>query len=210
MENNENCMNCKNAKKDFLAYLLNLDHKAQFYEKILSKLSVLKLKKKKVILKEGEISKEAFWLQSGYGRYFRTAIDENGVKYQETFSFCKPGKIVFIAGGFFNDNPSEFGFELAAESVIIPFSKESYESLKMRVPDIAFLANRISSLNNKELLKKNHLLNRESRERYKKFLNFFGKEIEQCFTGKQIANHLGIQSTYFCRLKKELLKGKTE
>lgn len=196
-------MNCKNAKKDLLAYLLNLDHKAQFYDTILSKLQVVKLKKKKVILKEGEISKEAFWLQSGYGRYFRTVTDEDGVTYQETFSFCKPGKIVFIAGSFFNNNPSEFGFELAAESVIIPFSKESYESLKVRVPEIAFVANRISSLDNKELMKKNHLLNKKSRERYKEFLNFFGIGIQQYFTVKQIANHLGIQRTYLSRLRGE-------
>lgn len=204
MNSNENCMNCKNAKKDLFAYLHKyLKYNSGFYNLVFPMLEVRKLKKKEVILKEGEVCKQIFWLQSGSGRYFRRATDENGFEYEETIDFCKPGKIVFMGESFFSEEPSKISFELSAEAVIIPFSKECYEYMSLKRREVLKIINRILASKSEYEMTKNYYLKLKPRNRYQEFLAVFGVEIEQGFKIKQIAVHLALRPSFLSRLRGE-------
>lgn len=202
-------MNYKKTERDFLAYLhSHLDDSAEFYSLISRTLNIRKLNKNEVIFKEGEVCKEAFWLQSGYGRYFQITVDEDGFTREETKEFCKPGKIVF-GRGFFDETPSPFNFELAAGAVIVPFTKACYEFLKMKEPEVATIATKILDLEATDGINNKNMMKMKPRERYREFLGVFGIDIQQHFAVKHIANNLGLQPSYLSRLRGEYHKKKT-
>lgn len=203
-------MDCKNVVGDFLAYLGNyLDINPKIYELISPMLQVRELVKNEVIVNEGEICREAFWLQAGYGRYFKTITDENGVGHDQTIDFCKPGRFLFVSGSFFDESISEFGFELSAGSIIIPFTKNDYDSLIQRCPEVATIANKILVLDKFEVIRKMDMMKIKPRERYREFLILFEADIEQYFAIKHIANNLGLQPSYLSRLRGEFRKKKS-
>jgi hypothetical protein len=78
--NNKNCMDCKNVMGDFLAYLNSyLDINPKIYDVISRMLQVRELGKNEVIVNKGETCREAFWLQSGYGRHFKIIRKKSGL-----------------------------------------------------------------------------------------------------------------------------------
>ncbi|TKC58450.1 Crp/Fnr family transcriptional regulator [Pedobacter hiemivivus] len=190
---------------DFLNYLRSfLDYSDAFYSSILPMLEVHTLDKMTVLAAEGEIGTDAFWLQSGYGRYFIRKVDGEGLPLEVTIDFCKPGKVMVIPVN------SNFNLQLARGAVIILLPKDYFERLKLNAPVVEELRNKILDFEKQDFLEKMSMVNMKPREKYQEFLGFFGVEIEQYFAVKHIASYLGMQPSFLSRLRGENFKRKSE
>lgn len=192
---------------DFLNYLRSfLDYSDAFYTTILPRLEVHTLEKMTMLVAEGGIYTDGFWLQAGYGRYFTNKTDEEGLPYEITADFCKPGKIMVVPECLFNGSTSNFNLQLARGSIVIPLPNEHFESLKLNAPEVEELGNKILALDNQGCLEKMKMLKMKPREKYREFLRIFGVEIEQYFAVKHVANYLGMRPSFLSRLRGENFK----
>ena len=204
MKETKICLNCKQAERDFLAYLRNHeDFKSGFFEVISAMFSVRTSRSAEVVVNEGEVCNEAFWLQLGYARCYTVITDHEGTRHEKTVDFCKAGEIQTIRKSFINGSPSEFGFQLAAGAVIIPFTRRCFTHLQEKWPEAAVLANKILAPDG---IEKANMMRLKPRDRYREFLKLFGADIEQYFAVKHIASYLGMQPAYLSRLRGENVK----
>lgn len=203
--------NSKIAARDLLTYLQGHQKDApEFYNAISPMLQVQTLDKTEMIVREGEVCTNVFWVQMGYGRYFKIITDEDGLTDEETIDFCKPGKMLIINECYFNESPSSFYLQFAAGTVIIPFEKDWFETLKLNSPQATTLASKILALDKPESQRIMRMLKMKPRERYREFLRLFDVDIEQYFAVKHIASFLGMRPSYLSRLRGEYFKNKTE
>ncbi|TCC88452.1 cyclic nucleotide-binding domain-containing protein [Pedobacter hiemivivus] len=190
---------------DFFNYLRSfLDLSDAFYSMVLPMLEVETLKKMTMVDAEGSICAEGFWLQSGYGRYYTNKVDKEGLPYEETADFCKPGKVEMIPVN------SDLNLQLARGAIIILLPKEYFECLKLNAPEVEELGKKIFDLEKQGFLEKMKIGKMKPRERYQEFLSFFGVEIEQYFAVKHIASFLAMQPSFLSRLRGENFKRQTK
>lgn len=203
-------MNCKKNEEGLLTYLCrHLDDKSKFCETGLPIPGMQTLDKTTTIVKEGEMNKNAFWLQSGYGRYFEVITNKEGIKEEITVDFCKPGKMLFVRECIFFDSPSIFYLQVAAKAVVIPFQQMYFDALKSEGSKVEKLTSRILAKDKPESLMRMIILKMKPRERYSEFLKFYGLDIEQYFAVKHIASFLGMRPSYLSRLRGDYIKKKT-
>jgi hypothetical protein len=192
-----------------LAYLSKLvDLSQEFYDTIHSMLKPETLASKLQVADVGEICKTAYWIETGYARFFKEESDPDNGVYEDTIGFCRSQRILVIPECFFNGDPCGYGVELAEGSVVVPFSGTHFDLLKLSAPEAETLANKILSLHLLEGLEKARLMKMKPRRRYREFLNIFGKEIEQFYAVKQIASYLGMNPAFLSRLRSEIKKKK--
>lgn len=207
MKYKKKCSNSKNAVKDFRAYLTtHLGLETEFNNTSFSKFEVQALTKKKIIAKDGNVYLNSFWLQKGYGRFFKLEINKEGVAEEVTIDFCVPGEMIFVKGIFENESFKDFHFELASGSVIILLEEDYPDTLNLSELEAAKLMVKVMALNLCEQLKRKSLLKRTPKERYKMFLNHFGPHAEHYLLIKQIACYLRLQPSHLSRIRRELLK----
>jgi hypothetical protein len=211
------CLNCVSRHDDervhqlavanLLNYLSNhLDLSSQFYITISPMLEARTLNKTQTFVRKGEICTTAFWIESGYCRCFINVKDNEGLPKEETIDFCRFNKIMVIPECFFNNLPCNYAMEIAQGAVIVPFSRDCFNVLKMSAPEAEALANKILSLEKPESLEKSGMFKMKPRARYDEFLRIFGPEIEQYFPVKHNASYLGMQPSYLSRLRSEKTK----
>lgn len=211
MKKDKKCLNSENAVNDLLAYVNNhLGLGIEQEERLYSQLEVLVLKKKKMVAQKGEIYSDSFWLQCGYGRFFKLVTNCEGITEEVTIDFFRPGKIMFVKEVFSNESAKEFHFELASGAVIIPLSEGCSNALHLTELEAAKLSAKVMALDRSESLRRMNFLQLNPRERYTKFLKYFGVGIEQYFLVKQIACVLKMRPSYLSRLRGELLRKGTE
>lgn len=162
------------------------------------------------VVKCGEVCVTANWIERGYARFFKRVADDNGILTDVTIDFCRWGKILVIPECFFNGQPCGYNAEIPKGSVIVPFSKNCFDTFKLSAPEAESLANKILSLERTESLEKRELMKMKPRPRYDAFLRIFGREIEQYFAVKQIASYLGMQPSYLSRLRSEIKRCPTD
>lgn len=198
----------KKTDSDLLTYLHHhLGSTLKLGDAVSSKLKVQKLKKSMTISRTGDSSSDAFWLQRGYGRFYRLHVNNEGVTEDVTIDFCKPGKIIFLKEVFKNDVSEEFHFQLAAGAVIVPL-EECYASvLNLTELEAARLFGKVMAMDKPESLRRMNFLQLAPRQRYRAFLEHFGAEIEQFFLGKQIACFLKMRPSYLSRIRGEFFRG---
>lgn len=210
MKEIKKCADCKNVGEDLCHYLRkHLDEKLELCETAFSSIEIQSLTKITALLAEGNWDKQAFWLQSGYGRYFGVRANEYGREIEVTVDFCKPRKIIFVREYFLTGMAIKCDLQLTAGSVIIPFHIADFDHLQLDGAEVAVFANKIMALEKSENLRRISMMKMKPRERYKEFLRIFGVEIERSFAVKDIADYLGMQPSYLSRLRAEYLKNKT-
>jgi CRP-like cAMP-binding protein len=211
MKNNKKCLKSKNAVNDLLAYLSShLGGTIEFDESIFSILEVQTLVKNKTIAREGEIYLHSFWLHEGYGRFFKLEKNREGITEEVTIDFCRPGEMIFVKEIFKNESCKEFHFQLASGTVIIPFEEDCANALNLTELEAARLIAKIMALDRPEFFRRLYLMQLNPRERYSKFLKYFGAGIEQYFLVKQVAGFLKMRPSYLSRLRGEALKKKAD
>lgn len=211
MKEKKNCLNCKKNVCALLSYLSeDLDETYDLCKTICPLLEVQRLDKTTAFAGESVSSKQAFWLQSGYGRYFGIVTNDEGLKEEITIDFCLPGKIFFVKAFIFNEQLIKCNLQFVAGTVIIPIQKKHLVALKPNGLEVAAMAEKLIALERVDSWKRTTILKIKPRERYKAFLRFYSEDITQCFSVKDIANFLGMQPSYLSRLRAEYIRKKTE
>lgn len=203
-------MSNENAVKNLIVYLssyLNLSD--EFYSTIGPMLKPADLREVLCIAKSGEICTDAYWIEEGYSRSFMKKIDKNGKEQDVTIGFSKSKNIFTIPECFFNNDVCKYNVQIAKGSVIVPFSRAHFNTLKFYAPEAEELATKIISRDKAEGLENALMLKMPPRMRYQEFLRIYGIEIEQFFALKHIASYLNMQPSYLSRLRSELLKKRT-
>jgi CRP-like cAMP-binding protein len=195
------------AVANLLSYLgSHLGLSPEFYSAIEPMLEGKILTSKLQVIKQGGVCRDAFWLNRGYIRCYNKTVDNYGMPIETTIDFCGAGRIFVIPECFFNDQPCSYDVEIANGSVIVPFTKDYFNALKLCAPEAEALANNILSLEKLEGLKKMEMIKMKPRPRYREFIRILGKDVELFFSVKHIASYLGMQPSYLSRLRSEIRK----
>lgn len=205
--NNKNCLESKNAVNGLFSYLSShLEGRTEFDESLFSTLEVRTLAKKEIIATDGKVSLNSFWLQKGYGRFFKLRKNSEGITEEVTIDFCKPGKILFIKDIFSNEASKEFHFQLPEGAVIIPLEEGYPEAFNLTELEAVRLIVKIMASERPEYFRRMELMHLRPRERYINFLKYFGVGIELDVLVKQVACFLKMRPSYLSRIRGELSK----
>ncbi len=158
--------------------------------------------------KENGISKTAYWIDEGFGYCYEVEEDENGLRSNVITGIFPRQTIMLDEHGFFNAAASNLQYAIKRRSVVIPFSTKDFEALALKAPEAAILAASVVAENMNFAQDRSRLLRREKSERRDAMIAFFGKEIEDVFTFKELAGYLDMTEQYYSKLKKESLMRK--
>ena len=160
-----------------------------------------KLKKKTLLLKEGQFCAYEYFILKGCIRSYYT--DENFIEH--TIMFAIEGWWTGNLKSFVRNTPSDFSLQAQEDTMVLKLSKPKLEKLYAQVPKFEryfriLLQNRLLATQDRI---SNHLSSSAS-ERYAQFLKKY-PQIEQRVPLKHIASYLGITPTYLSRLRKRNL-----
>jgi CRP-like cAMP-binding protein len=161
-------------------------------EQIVGLLFSKKLKKKEILLKEGQICKELFYVKKGLLRVY-LIIDGKEVNTW----FVKEGDFITSIGSFHNQTPSEHYIDALEDSEIITIKKSTLEFITKNNHKAAlFVMN--------ELIIK--LCNyQETRYHY---LSNKNKEVFSRLSQKHISSFIGVDVAYLSKVIKNQALGK--
>lgn len=156
----------------------------------------------------GKELKIALWIDMGYVRLYKKFINKAGKEVQETIDFAGPQSILVISECFFNDEKCSYHIEIAKGTVVIPFTRELFDTLKLLAPETSELANSVLSSKNPAQMEKLSFVRLSGKDRYDLFMEIYGEEINQFFKQNQIASLLGISAGYLSKLRAKRNKKK--
>jgi len=180
-----------------LAQFISLDQEEQAY--FISKLQWKECKKKEVILKEGEVCRYAYFINSGCFRYFYN-IDGQ----ENTAQFFFEGGWYADYESFLSGKPTKQNIETLEKSELLLLSSKDLQQLYIDIPKFerfgrlmaenAFLGIRHRS----EMLE-----NQTAEERYLSLMNERPKVFER-IPQHYIASYLGIKPPSLSRIRKRI------
>lgn len=153
-------------------------------------------------LKNGDgVNDIAYWVDEGFGYFTKPGKDKEDLDVEHIDEILPSRMIGLDADGFFNNAPSNRTLHFTKGSVIIPFSKANFLTLKVTAPEADALANCIlAELKNHEVVIAN--MNKlVMEERLKIFEEIYGKEVWQHFSQKQLADYFGVSENYMSDLR---------
>ena len=164
-----------------------------------SLVEVQKVKKKTLLLEEGQLCAYEYFILEGCVRSYYT--DENFIEH--TIMFAIEGWWTGNLKSFVRNTPSDFSLQAQEDTIVLRLSKPKLEKLYAQVPIFEryfriLLQNRLLATQDRI---SNHLSSSAS-ERYAQFLKKY-PQIEQRVPLKHIASYLGITPTYLSRLRKK-------
>ncbi|MDR6785247.1 hypothetical protein ABIE26_003946 [Pedobacter africanus] len=200
-------MNCENPGTPvgrLLAYLkskMQIELTAAFNLNINPMLTAQELLKLLPLAKPGDTWQTANWIDSGYGRASKTLYDKEGLPYECTVDFFKFGRIMLDPCAFFEGKSGNCYFEVAGNSVILPFTRQNFDLLQLSAPEAQALATNILAANAADAQEKTAMLRLKGQAKYDEFIRIFGPGIEQYFPQKHIASYLGFTREYLNGLR---------
>lgn len=163
-------------------------------------LSILKEKKhpkKSIILKEGEICKTIFFVQSGTLRAFYR--DPAGK--ESTIMFAISDWWITDMACFINQQPAMLNIETIEESLILYLQKEELDDLYVKIPKFErFFRIIMQNAYIREQLRVIQNLSLTAEQRYHIFLEKYPQVAKQV-TQKQIASYLGITPEFLSMIR---------
>lgn len=169
-------------------------------ELITSKVSLLNIKRKQMILQEGFVCKHYFFVVEGCFKMY--AIDEKG--NQHNLQFAAENDWIADIGSFHSQKPSKLFIEAIEPSVILQIEQQ----------DLYFLYQNITKLNiifkviieNKFVELQNRVLQNISSTAQQRYLNFLEQypHLAQRIPNTQIASYLGITPEFLSKIRKDL------
>lgn len=171
-------------------------------ERVLSLTEVQTFKAKTILLKEGEVCTQSYFITKGILRSY--TIDENGVEH--VVSFACPEWWIADMYSYLSQRPGQIFIEVNEDAEVMILTKENQERLYTEVPKMerffrilienSLIANQKRMLNN---------LTFTAEARYDIFTKKF-HSILPYLPQKQIASYIGVTPEFFSRMKAKLLK----
>jgi CRP-like cAMP-binding protein len=167
---------------------------------IKSELAFKKVSEGQVLLEEGQICKEMFFICKGVLRI--VAMNEKGNKM--TYFFLKENQFCSILNSFNNNIPAIEGIEAACDAELVVLKKEKLLLLYDRLP---YLKELITGITTQSLLEKiqvrNSYLGEDAALRYRHFI-MRQADVALRVSLSDIASYLGITQQSLSRIRKNM------
>ena len=188
--------------KNISGYIpLNEEEKAFF----VSLLKPMKLKRRQMLLKDGEICRYSSFVIKGCLRGF--SVDENG--FEHVLNFAPQNWWIADMYSLITQKPGVLNIEALEDTEILTLSKISQEELYVKVPVFERFFRIItenSLVSYQQRLLDNLSLTAE--ERYNNFCRRYPTLIS-CVPSKQIASYIGVTPEFFSKMKHQMLMKKS-
>ncbi len=165
-------------------------------EKLASFLFSKKVKKKELLLKEGEVNDRMFYVQKGLLRvYF---INEDGKEINTWF--VKEGEFVYACHSFHYQIPSEEYIEAMEDCVIMTIKKETWLLLLRNNHKLALFTVNELMANIAEFATQASVLRLMTGEKKYEYLKTHKSDILERISQKHLASYLGVDTTYLSKI----------
>lgn len=174
----------------------------QEQERVLSLTEVQTFKAKTILLKEGEVCTQSYFVTKGILRSY--TIDENSVEH--VVSFACPEWWIADMYSYLSQRPGQIFIEVNEDAEVMILTKENQERLYTEVPKMERFFRILienSLIANQKRLLNNFTFTAEAR--YDIFTKKF-HSILPYLPQKQIASYIGVTPEFFSRMKAKLLK----
>ncbi len=165
-------------------------------------LSVLRFKtvtKKELLLKEGDVCKNIYYVNEGMLRAF--CLDKEG--REATIMFALADWWITDMYCFLNEKPAMMYIEAIADSSLFQLSKEGLENLFDKVPKFErFFRLLMQNAYTREQLRVIENLSLPAEERYESFLKKY-PHVASAVTQKQIASYLGVTPEFLSSVRRK-------
>ncbi|TAD98097.1 MAG: Crp/Fnr family transcriptional regulator [Bacteroidetes bacterium] len=161
-----------------------------------------KVKRKQMILQEGDFCKDSFFVVEGCLRSF--SIDKNG--FEHILNFAPPNWWISDLYSLFSQKPCILNIESIENSQIILFSRENQEKLFAEIPKFERFFRIIaekSLVSHQQRLLDNLSLTAE--ERYENFCKRYPSLIDG-LAQKYIAAYIGVTPEFFSKMRSKILR----
>lgn len=161
-----------------------------------------KYKSKTILLREGEICTNSYFVTKGVLRSYN--VDTNGVEH--VVSFACPGWWIADMYSYLSQRPGQLYIEVNENTEVILLSKENQERLYHDIPKVERFFRILienSLIANQQRLIDNLSFTAEAR--YDKFTKKYS-DLAHCLPQKQIASYIGVTPEFFSKMKSQLLK----
>lgn len=165
-------------------------------EKLASFLFTKKIKKKELLLSEGEINDKMFYVQKGLLRvYF---ISDEGKEINTWF--VKEGEFVYACHSFHYQIPSEEYIEAMEDSEIMSIKKETWLMLLRNNHKLALFTVHELMANIAEFATQASVLRLMTGEKKYEYLKTHKSDILERISQKHLASYLGVDTTYLSKI----------
>ncbi|WP_310595685.1 Crp/Fnr family transcriptional regulator [Flavobacterium sp.] len=165
-------------------------------EKLASFLFTKKIKKRELLLKEGEINDRMFYVQKGLLRvYF---INDDGKEINTWF--VKEGEFVYACHSFHFQIPSEEYIEAMEDSEIMSIKKETWLMLLRNNHKLALFTVHELMANIAEFATQASVLRLMTGEKKYEYLKTHKSDILERISQKHLASYLGVDTTYLSKI----------
>ena len=165
-------------------------------EKLASFLFTKKIKKKELLLSEGEVNDKMFYVQKGLLRvYF---ISEEGKEINTWF--VKEGEFVYACHSFHYQIPSEEYIEAMEDSEIMSIKKETWLMLLRNNHKLALFTVHELMANIAEFATQASVLRLMTGEKKYEYLKTHKSDILERISQKHLASYLGVDTTYLSKI----------
>lgn len=174
----------------------------QEQELFLSKTETLHYKAKTILLSDGEVCKNSYFVNSGVLRSFN--INDHIVEH--VMSFACQGWWISDMYSLISQKPGNLFIEVIEDAEVVLLSKENQEQLYHDIPKLerffriltenALVANQQRIMDNLSL---------SAEERFEKFCKKHPTLIQQV-PQKQIASYIGVTPEFFSKMKSKMLR----
>lgn len=174
----------------------------QEQELFLSKTEVKQYKSKTVLLNDGEICRQSYFVNSGILRSFN--INDNIVEH--VLSFACSGWWISDMYSLLSQKPGNLFIQVIEDAEVIILSKENQEILYKEIPKLERffrILTENSLVANQQRLMDNLSLTAE--ERFEKLCKKYPDLIYN-IPQKQIASYLGVTPEFFSKMKSKMLR----
>lgn len=165
-------------------------------EKLASFLFSKKIKKKELLLREGEVNDRMFYVEKGLLRIYY--INKDGREINTWF--VKEGEFVYACHSFHYQIPSEEYIEAMEDAVIMSIKKETWLLLLRNNHKLALFTVNELMANISEFSKQAEMLRMMTGEEKYAYLKTQKKDIIDRISQKHLASYLGVDTTYLSKI----------
>lgn len=160
------------------------------------------IKRKRFLLREGEICRYSTFVNKGCLRGF--TYDRNG--FEHVLTFAPPGWWIGDMYSIITQKPGTLNIEALEDSELLLLSKPDQELICQKVPKLEHFFRII--IENSLVSSHQRLMESVSLSTEERYLNFCRKYpmLVKTLPQKQIASYLGVTPEFFSKMKRELLK----